>query len=1215
MKHTKNWQNSLLKAGISLALVLGILLGLAAPGITLERETRQDPLKEQTIQQVTVLQVGDDLLEGSPIAIPVADQAQTPNQEAETQPAENASQLPQEQPQPEQTLPGSEQGQEGNDQGNQGDLSADPSQLDLAMVFSWYKYGTQEKSVSCVPMETVQKTINVTQLENGVLAYRFSPEGGEAGRLDRITVSYAEGNGVFRQVDRSGELSVTAPQPGESRKDTFQVTAYWKPDGAGEQKITFTFVLRWENAPDLDLTLTWHRKDGQEKKVLCAADQTQAFAVADGDLAERVLSYSVSLSGELAQEAVLRQCTYTTGSAEDAGSLDPRGGSKILKTPSGLDTETYYLDFLVETPQREIHFHFVLTYRQTADVRLRFVWREGGKLERELLCTSGSSVTQQIRGNQLSGGTIPYELALTGADAGAGVITSVICSSDDQGGRTLSQSGNLALSIPEKATENTYRIQVTVAVRGQLLRYEVLLHYARDVALRMWYTVDGQERSLLCENGKTKTADAIYDDQLEDGNLSYRMVLEGVDSETITIEEVTLYQTGSRVTLRPGVQDRIQLLLNQGKTGENTFTVQAKSTTGQEYSFRLSLPFKHRGENTVQIQVTNLAAGQKVINETPITFRVLAWSQDAGGNIQYIPANGTDTRLEVTLDGQPVSGLDLEYTVYPQNPEEGDSNTHILHIYAEDSYGNHNEKELVFFGQRREEGTKAGTASIYVDLTVLGLGVVGPISYQVLAEEPLSYTVVKAVMGQDTGEPFGAAEDSFGWPGRYAGTLDVGFYLSSLTTGLTANALEASVWPGSTEQETLEAIDARFGARTGLATLWRCIYRNGVNKSAGSGSTFGEFDYTTGSGWLYSIGGTYYPGQSMSNLYLKDGDLLFLRYSLAYGWDVGGGTDGYGNPVGYCVTARNGDWSIHHEMEEVANADGTVSQVCRCCGIVEDCLHQQTVWTDLGDGTHVEICQQCQAMLGTPAYHQWSFRQGETANHFCERCGSQEGHFWRELDGSTATCTEPGLASFACNTCGMVKEKTVPPTGHTLNNSWNYDLREHYQKCSQCLQEFDRGPHSYRYDAGWDDFLCQGCGALHGFDVGCGGELTILSATCQQICYRCGECGYDLVKNGSFDQYHSYQNGVCLYCGQPDPGAHTHDYQHSATVEADCENDGYMTFTCDCGDFYTQPILSAGHKWSGWTTVRAPSPEQEGVQSRSCTACGQEQTQPLPWQG
>lgn len=1073
MRGKPNTQAALLKGGIGLTLILAIVLALAMPGISLERETPSNPLENQPIEAVTVLQVGQELLQGSPIAIPAGEQTKV--SEAETEPSRE------QQTQPGETLPDTGSGPEGNDQGNQGDMGEDPSALDLAVVMTWYSYGTQEKQVSCGPMESVRKTINTARLANGNLRYAFRAEGTQAGRLDRLAVSWAEGNGTYREVDSQGTLPVTPPEAGQTRSDTFQVSAYWTGDSGDRQKITFTFVIQWENVPDLELNLSWHRKDGQEKKIPCAPGQNQAFSVADGDLAEKVFAYSFSLSGALAQEAVIRRCDYTTDSG-DTGSFDLPSGSKLLR--------------------------------------------------------------------------------------------------------------------------------VTVAVRGQTLYYDIVLKFQSDVTLRLSYTLDGREQSVLCQSGGTKTAEDIYDDQLEADTLAYHLTLEGADSDRVTLSEIRLFQTGSGKFLSPGAQSQVKLLLNGGKTGQNTFTVTAARDTGETYSFTVNLPYKHRGDNSVTIDVVNLTQGQKVINETPLTLRVLAWSQASG---QYIPARGTDTRLEVTLDGENVEGLDLEFTVYPRNPEEGDTNTHVLHIYAEDAFGNYGEKELYFLGQRRQQGGVAGTATIYVDMTVLGLGVVGPLSYQVLAEEPLSYSVVKAILGQDTGDPFGAAKESLGWSGQYSGTLDVGFYLRSLTTGLTANALEGGSWPGSTETEILAAIDSRFGPRTGLATLWRCIYRNGLNKSTGSGTTFGEFDYTSGSGWLYSIGGTYYPGQSMSSLYLKDGDVLFLRYSLVYGWDVGSGSESYGSPLGYCVTARGGDWSIHHDMEEVTAADGTVTQVCRCCGIVETCRHANTLWADLGDGTHVTVCQDCQAMLGTPAYHQWSHGE-DTDFHFCALCGSRETHFWRDLGGSAASCTQPGISDFACDICAMVKEETVPATGHTLDNRWNYDTGEHYRKCSQCQEEFDRGAHSYAYDGIWEDFVCTSCGCLHEFDLGCYGEKTILSATCQQILYRCGGCGYTLAHSGSFDQYHSYENGACRHCGQPDPTAHTHDYQPGQTEAPDCETEGYQMFVCACGDFYTTPIAATGHSWSGWTTVTDPTPESPGEEMRACGLCGQEQHQPLYWQ-
>lgn len=639
------------------------------------------------------------------------------------------------------------------------------------------------------------------------------------------------------------------------------------------------------------------------------------------------------------------------------------------------------------------------------------------------------------------------------------------------------------------------------------------------------------------------------------------------------------------------------------------------------------IPYKHRGANDIKI-VTNLDDETTILNETKTNLTVKAWSEDDTGNvIGYIPAMGTDTKLIVQLDGEIVSdptqsGVAWEYSLYPANPVVGDSNTHTITIYAEDAYGNYGEKTLILTGQRREPGQKTGTAAIYVDMTVLGIGVIGPVSYDVLADEPVSYTVAKAVMGKDLGEPFGAAKETFGWSGSYAGTLDDGFYLQSLNTGLHADALEGNSWPGSTEEEALAAIDARFGKGSGLATLWRCLYRNGLNKSSGSGTTFGEFDYTSGSGWMYSVGGsTYYPGQSMSSVYLRDGDVLTLRYTLAYGWDVGGGSAGYGNTVGYCVSAINGSFRISHRMETVENPDGSISYACHCCGLVEDCVHEHVKCRDLEDGTHILYCTDCKTTIGDPEPHIWTY-SGEDGDekHTCMECDAAEAHTWKEVEGSnTATCTEPGTRTVQCAVCGMLREEEAPAKGHTLDNKWDYTAAVHYQKCSTCGAEINSGSHQYVYDAGWDDYMCSVCGVLHDWDVECSGTLTVTDATCKKITYHCSGCGYDLIREGIFDEYHSYVNGVCRYCGAEDPdyvpgestGGHEHSYTVTERAEPTCTEAGYIVYICGCGDTYTETLSAAGHTWSDWTVTKEATADEEGEETRCCPVCGEVETRTI----
>lgn len=1206
-------RKALYRAGLCAVLIAAILLGLMwYPGAAMKTAEPEDPLGDE-IRDITVLQVGEDLRSLDPVAVPSGGRSQ------QTKAADGGTDAPQE-TRPDTTSAdpsANDQGDQGREDGNQGSQGGQESDLDLAAQMTWYRYGNTPSTLVCGVSETVSDTVNTAWLQNNILKYDFALFGADAGKGTITSVSVAEGNSPYRQTGDSGEIEIQLPEDG-GRSYTFLVEARVE-----QQTLRFTFRLACENTIDLNLELSWQRSDGTEKTVSCGPDKTEAFAVNSYELENGLLLYTPRLTGTAAQDAEITGAFFTTASGRSAGELETKGGSLILSPAVGADSETYSLRFTVKTPERDVLFRYELTYREILDVQLRFVWLDGGRTPKELLCRPGETVTQKIKNNQLSAGALSYEKPeLTGADSENARITGFHYTSDaGSGPLDPKNGGSLPMTMPAGASANTYRITAEVLAGGQKLTFEIELQYTMDVTLQMRYSLkDGTPVRIDCENGRQETAETVYDDQLTDDTLTYVFSILGEDAQDVSVESVACFQSGSGRTLPLSETGSVRLMQgNNGEQGQNNFTVRARDTSGGEYIFRINVPYKHRGTRNVRIK-TDLDDTHEIINETITNMRVTAATLDDAGNVAgYIPANGTNTILRVELDGVEIgytssSGVYSEYELYPANPETGDTNTHTLYIYAEDAQGNYGEKTLTFTGLRRESGQQIGTAAIYIDMTALGIGVIGPVPYKVLADEPVSYVVAKAVMGMDTGDPFGAAYSTFGFSGTYAGTLDTGFYLQSLNTGYTADALEGGSWPGSSEEEVLSAIDARFGAGTGLASLWRCLYRNGLNKSTGSGGTFGEFDYTSGSGWMYSVGSaTYYPGQSMSSVYLRDGDVLTLRYTLAYGWDVGGGSAGYGNTVGYCVTALNGQIHVSHRMEQVEGPDGTLSYVCRCCGLREDCTHEHTVYKDLEDGTHILFCEDCETAIGDPAPHNWT--QGADS-HVCADCGAEEAHTWVEVDGSnTATCTESGVRTVQCSVCGAAREEEAPPKGHTLDNRWNYTAADHYQRCSTCGEEMNRGSHQYRYSADWDDYMCDVCGALHDFDVGCAGHLTILEATCQRITYSCDGCGHTLIREGTFEEYHVYENGFCRYCGAEDPNSpteHVHDYRQTQSVSPTCTEDGYILYTCSgCGESYTQTLPATGHSWGEWTIVTEPTEEEEGARVRTCLVCGEEDWQSI----
>lgn len=1046
-----------------------------------------------------------------------------------------------------------DEGDNGGDDVIEGDEDDEVIDLTLGSVMTWYKYGKQPKNIVCSPSNTVSGSVNTAQLEDNEFEYAFSLTGEDAANAKINQILVKEGDGTYRKADEKGTLKVHLPNETSSRTYTFQVETLWKTKNAQgkrvEEEVIFTYEIQFYYAMDLELELYWVSKNQQKKKITCIADGQAGETIERSEIENHQWEYTPELTGTLAEDAEFISADYYTESGE-TGTLNTEGGVLKLKAGGEAQKETYYLTFAVKVKDEDgqtktVYYRITIVYLERKDIDVSFTWLEKGTTPRVMICQPDETVSTEMKNNQLSAGAVKYEIELIGEESKDARILSITYKSDSGSSGDLAASGALPMLLPAGQSHNEYTISVVALSGGKKLYYTIKLNYVMDVELQMTYSLTengmSAERTISCENGKTKKAEAVYDDQLHDGNLRYTMSTTG--SETLSITSVKCYQSGNGKMVNLSAEDQITLLLNERKTGENTFTVKAVDRMGSEYTFKIMIPYKHRGENRIKIN-TNMTDGQTVINETKTNLNVSAWSEDEHGEVvSYIPANGEDTKLIVKLDGETLSyvstsGAASEFILYPKNPKKGDTNKHELYIYAEDPYGNFGELTLTLNGKRKQSGQEKGTATIYIDMSVLGLGIVDSVSYEVLADEPISYSVAKAVLGQDTGEPFGVAKETLGWGGRYSGTLDTGFYLQSLTPGVSADGLEGSSWNkyGRTEAEVLQAIDDRFGEGTGLATLWRCIYRNGLNKSSGSDGSYGEFDFTSGSGWLFSLDGTYYPGLAMSEYSLEDGDVLTLRYTLAHGWDVGGGTSGYGNTVGYCVTALDGRYYIHHQMETIENPDGSKSYVCHCCGLEEGCRHENMRNKNLGDGTHIGYCDDCNKTIGSPELHTWTM---DAEHHQCSSCDAKEEHTWKEVEGSnTATCTEEGKRTVCCMVCSMTREETSPAKGHKLNQRWNHNLTEHYQKCSVCSEIIaeSQGVHQYEYNQRDDDWYCKICDAGHDWDYcGNGENLTVESATCKHIAYHCEECGLDMEKDGEFPEHHQYEEGICIHCGGDDP--------------------------------------------------------------------------------
>lgn len=93
---------------------------------------------------------------------------------------------------------------------------------------------------------------------------------------------------------------------------------------------------------------------------------------------------------------------------------------------------------------------------------------------------------------------------------------------------------------------------------------------------------------------------------------------------------------------------------------------------------------------------------------------------------------------------------------------------------------------------------------------------------------------------------------------------------------------------------------------------------------------------------------------------------------------------------------------------------------------------------------------------------------------------------------------------------------------------------------------------------------------------------------------------------------------TCVHCGDaytesiaklPEPG-HKHSYTMTVT-KATCTENGVKTYTCECGDSYTEAIPATGHDYRSEITT-PPAVDSEGVRTYTCGSCGDTYTESIP---
>lgn len=67
--------------------------------------------------------------------------------------------------------------------------------------------------------------------------------------------------------------------------------------------------------------------------------------------------------------------------------------------------------------------------------------------------------------------------------------------------------------------------------------------------------------------------------------------------------------------------------------------------------------------------------------------------------------------------------------------------------------------------------------------------------------------------------------------------------------------------------------------------------------------------------------------------------------------------------------------------------------------------------------------------------------------------------------------------------------------------------------------------------------------------------------------------------------------------------AHEHTYTETVTTEPTCEADGEATYTCECGDSYTEVIATQGHVFENYVSNEDATYTADGTETAKCNNC------------
>ena len=223
---------------------------------------------------------------------------------------------------------------------------------------------------------------------------------------------------------------------------------------------------------------------------------------------------------------------------------------------------------------------------------------------------------------------------------------------------------------------------------------------------------------------------------------------------------------------------------------------------------------------------------------------------------------------------------------------------------------------------------------------------------------------------------------------------------------------------------------------------------------------------------------------------------------------------------------------------------------------------------------------------------------GYTGDLYCKDCGTKlqtgkviakKAHTWDAgVITTPASCTEKGIKTYTCTSCGGTKTNELPSTGHKQKEVRN-------KKAATCMQSGYTG-----------DTYCKDCGKklssgkaiaklAHKWDAG----VITQEATCTEAgikTYTCTVCESTRIEE------------------LPANG-------HGETVtkfakEATCKMEGYTgdLYCMDCGELLEEGsvIEKLPHQWDAGKITKKATTTTTGIRTYTCTKCGTTKKETIP---